>query len=776
MTRIFFFAVLFSLTPLLHAGAIFVPGQMKGDKFEANSSEDAAELNYQLEFAELTGEIAGRKADMQLTETIVGPDKEISTVLLLPLVEGVVDKSINLRLNREGKEATVVSRIYNAEDSQKLLESIAKATGDVRTIALSGARLAVANVSLQGRMSVAVDFQATAQTGDEIHSIALPLCTAEFSSEPVKRIDARLTLTSDLPQRVIYSPSHEATISRESLNKAIIRVKAENWEGNEDLKLLWVADESDLGLRVLTYRESKEEDGYFMIIGNPTGGDREKPIAKDVVFVLDTSGSMRGEKIEQCRAAIEYCLTQLQPEDRFNIVTFGTEVNSLARQPVSIEKANLTKAQNFVEDIVAHGKTNIEGALKASFEFEHAEGRPRMIIFLTDGVPTAGELRPEKIVEQIPQWNTRGARVFVMGAGNDVNAHLLDKISSATQGSSEYINPTEEIDEKVAALYNRLAHPVLTNVAVNFGDLNTSSQYPQKLGPLFRNTELMVLGRFQEGGKHKIAIQGELNGEKKEFSRVVEFPTEKTTTDREYVAPLWATRNIGHLLQQIRLHGEDKELLEEVVRLSKKFGIVTEYTAFLGHGGAALDAQALQNEVNGRLFRANSVQTGKWAVNQARNDIGLQQRGVVNRSANAYFDRRGEKVVANNIRQIGAGCFYLNDGQWIDSHDVGDRKERKVELFSDEFFALLKQHKDFRRAQQLGWAMAINIGDERIVVVKDGKHQSEELLKKSPQEAQQLQNQFRGRINNNNAFQNDLNDIQIQQRGLNLQNFRNNNR
>ncbi|MCH7729160.1 MAG: hypothetical protein IH991_22165, partial [Planctomycetes bacterium] len=381
-------------------------------------------------------------------------------------------------------------------------------------------------------------------------------------------------------------------------------------------------------------------------------------------------------------------------------------------------------------------------------------GRPRIVIFLTDGTPTAGEQNPDIIFKNVEQWNTSGSRLFVMGVGDDVNAHLLDKLAESTYGSSEYITPEEEIDAKVATLYDRLSHPVLTNVKVEFGELATDSVYPATLPALFKGSEFMIFGRYRGGGKHTISIRGLLNGKETTYTCSADFQKQENGDSNEFVAPLWAARNIGFLLQEIRLHGENEELLKEVVRLSKKFGIVTEYTEFLGSlgggiGGGAFSAAAVLDEARSRLARANAFKAGRWAVQQARNDRDLQTKMVVGNAANLYLDRRGKRVGNDGIYQLGARCFYLKQGQWVDAEEAGDRKTRVVRLFSDEYFKMLREHPEFAKAQKLGWAMSVNVGNERVVIEREGKQQSEKLLERSQRQQQinpirnQLEQQIR---------------------------------
>ncbi len=607
-------------------------------------------------------------------------------------------------------------------------------------------------MNLKGKVKVTVNALLPINRADGISWLSCPMPAASWTRGPVERLALTVSLRTKEPLRTIFSPTHNATITRKGLSEATATVRAERWAGMDDFRLFWVADKDDLGLRVLSYRGQGKEDGFFMLLGNPTGAAVEKVVEKDVIFVLDTSGSMRGEKIEQARSAIEYCLDHLNKGDRFNIITFGTTVSNFRDDLVALSPATLAAGREFIDNVVANGRTNISGALekalasKAAPAREGGETRPRIMMFLTDGAPTAGELVPEKIIEQVKKANTSGTKIFVMGVGHDVNAHLLDRIAEEADGLSEYVAPREELDAKIAALYDRLSHPVLSGVKVSFGDLATQSVLPPKLPVLFKGSEIMMVGRYKEGGKHTFTISGNLSGKPAKYTCAVDLPKTASDPTNEFLAPLWAARQIGYLLQQIRLHGEDKELIAEVVRLSRQYGIVTEFTAFVAMGGGAGKSKdALVQEALGRIAPARAEKAGQWAVNQAANDKALQKRAVASNEANVYRDRRGNVTAAQNVSQIGRRAFYLHNGQWCDSEEIGKRKTRVVKFLSPEYFGLLRTDPTFARAQQLGWALSINVGEERIVIEKDGKQQDESLrVQPQPEEINPFQNQVPG--------------------------------
>ncbi|MHC4252087.1 MAG: hypothetical protein ACYS9X_23455, partial [Planctomycetota bacterium] len=323
-------------------------------------------------------------------------------------------------------------------------------------------------------------------------------------------------------------------------------------------------------------------------------------------------------------------------------------------------------------------------------------------------------------VKELPAMNASATQIFVMGLGHDVNAHLLDRLAEETDGSSEYVDTEEEgeeIDVKMAALYDRLSNPVLVGAKVDFGGLATHSVYPQKITALFKGTDVSLTGRYRAGGTHTVTISGELAGRPVSYTRTATFPEAKAP-EHEHVATLWAARKVGFLLQEIRLHGENKELVEEVVRLSRRFGIVTEYTAFLASAGEDMSDEKAAAEAMKRMSDANGRKSGRWAFNQARNDRQLQQRAVASQTDNFYVDRRGKVQRLENVKQVGRRVFYLRDGQWVDAEEAGERKTREVKLFSKEYFELVRRDEGFARAQRVGSNISVNVGDERIVVKK----------------------------------------------------------
>jgi Ca-activated chloride channel family protein len=304
-------------------------------------------------------------------------------------------------------------------------------------------------------------------------------------------------------------------------------------------------------------------------------------LAKSIVFVLDTSGSREGAKMAQAREALKTFLGSLGAEDRFDVVPFSTEPEPFFGQRVPASAENVAEALQRVERVTAAGGTNIHAALEVALRDQENEGgRVPIVVFLTDGEPTVGEVVPENILAAARTANQAGSRVFVFGVGDQVNTHLLDSLAEQHGGARDYVRETERIDEKTRALFAKLSHPVMTDLALTVDGLTPTKVVPAKLPDLFAGDRLEVLGRFAGGGVHAIRLTGTVGGERREYVYEGRF-AEAPAPDFAFVAPLWAERRVGLLLDALRLNGANPELVAEVERLGREYRIVTPYTSHL---------------------------------------------------------------------------------------------------------------------------------------------------------------------------------------------------
>ncbi len=481
-----------------------------------------------------------------------------------------------------------------------------------------------------------------------------------------------------------YSPTHRLTINRSGDR---LEVALADTTAGGDLELFLPLARGLVGMSVVSDQPAGE-DGYFMLLLAPGRASETDALQRDLVAVLDVSGSMSGEKLDQARAALVQLLGTLRPRDRFRVVAFGSSVRTYAAGWTDASGENLRAAQDWVRRLAADGGTNIAGALTEALAAAPAEGALGVAVFLTDGLPTVGERDPERIADQAEHG--RGAfRVFAFGIGYDVNTYLLDRLTERARGVTEYIRPGGDIEQAVGALAAKISSPVLTDLALRADGGELYDLQPQRLPDLFAGDELVVLGRYRGAGSggQTVTVTGRRNGREERVSTPARFGGQQGT---EYVERLWAARKAGALSRDLRLRGPNQELVDELKRLALRYGILTEYTSYLvqeptlalGRSPVALGAVT--------VTAAPRDQAGADAVNRARQDSRLMLSEVVVEADSAVPAPASLPVTGGVTRRVGARRFVLRDSVWTDAAHGDSLRIVRVAPFSDAYFALLR--------------------------------------------------------------------------------------
>jgi Ca-activated chloride channel family protein len=350
----------------------------------------------------------------------------------------------------------------------------------------------------------------------------------------------------------------------------------------DELVLTYRTESSRLGLSFVPFRPKGEESGYFLLLASPqelTGA--QDIVHKDVVFVFDTSGSMgEARKIDQARDALKRCLSNLNAEDRFAVVAFSDSLNPFTSDLHAATPAQVRSAMQFADSLSAGGGTNIDGALQYALRMTEGGDRPRVIVFLTDGIPESGITDPALIASRFRDRNAGHARLFTFGVGSDVNRAFLEKLGAENRGGSGFVADGQSIDAVVGGFYAKIARPVLSDLSLEFGgQVTVAMQYPDVLPDLYKGSQLVLVGRYRGSGKSEAALVGTLNGRKLRIPFTARFPAEDE--ESAFVARLWAQKRIDYLLAQNRLQGERTEAKNEIVALSTRYPIVTPYTSLV---------------------------------------------------------------------------------------------------------------------------------------------------------------------------------------------------
>ncbi len=505
-------------------------------------------------------------------------DRDLEAIYVFPLPENASISDFAMTINGKRMSGELVERAK----ARKVYEDIVRRLKDPGLLEHMGGnlfRISIYPVPKNGVQKIELTYSQTVEFHAGLYKYVYPLKTGAKTSRTLEDFTVAARLTSSIPLKNIYSPSHNVGISRKGDTEAVIGFEEDKSALDRDFILYFGISEKDFGLNLLTHA-TRGEDGYFMMLLAPSVMPKDAhPMPKDVTFVLDTSGSMAGKKITQACAALEYCVNRLNDGDRFNVVRFSTDVEAMSDKLLTVDAAARKQAITFIRGLSARGGTAIDAALAQTLSADFAADRPSIVVFLTDGKPTIGESDTDTIVKHVAEKNAKGVRLFVFGVGDTVNTHLLDRLSGGNGGVSEYVGPDEEIEEQVSLLGDRISHPVLSKVNLVIDTLKTSRIHPRQLPDLFGGDQLSIFGRYKDEGHVAIHLTGEVNGAPREFVYETTFPA--SNADNTFISRLWATRRVGYLLDEIRLHGENGELKDEVVALSKEFGIMTPYTSYL---------------------------------------------------------------------------------------------------------------------------------------------------------------------------------------------------
>ncbi|HEV7589707.1 MAG TPA: VIT and VWA domain-containing protein, partial [Longimicrobium sp.] len=320
------------------------------------------------------------------------------------------------------------------------------------------------------------------------------------NASPVERLTGTVEIHTQAAVRTVYSPSH-AVDTRRTEGDRRVRVTFETGRNAErrDFQLFWAPSAREVGLSLFTYREPGRDGYYLLLLSPPTTVDERAYAAKDVVFVLDVSGSMAEEgKIDKAKRALEYGIRGLAAGDRFNVIAFSGDTRLMESGLIPASAEGRRRGTEFVRRLSPQGGTNIDEALVAGMQqFPREIGRPRMLVFLTDGLPTVGDTSVARIIEHTRAARRDGVRLFTFGVGYDVNTRLLDRVAAENGGVADYVDPREDLEVKVSAFFDKVNHPVLSDVRVDMGGVRTDLVYPRAMPDLFRGTQLVLVGRYR---------------------------------------------------------------------------------------------------------------------------------------------------------------------------------------------------------------------------------------------------------------------------------------
>jgi Ca-activated chloride channel homolog len=651
-------------------------------------------------------------ADVSIDQAFVNTGQGMIEVqYMFPIPPAAAIDSLTLLV--DGREFK--GKLLSKEEARRAYEEIVRTKRDPALLEYMnyGMYRTSAFPLLPGKeVRVAVHYTDLCKKDGNIVEVFYPLNTEKFSSRAINEVEIKTDILEKAPISAVYSPTHAVVIERPSPEHVIASYKITQDIPSTDFRLMYQPSRDLVGATVLSYRPHDKEEGYFLMMVSPTPRAERSAIApKDLVIALDRSGSMSGQKIEQAKSSLTYVLKNLNSGDRFNIIVYNDIVDPLFESLVSNDRSNVEKALGMIDRINASGGTNIHDALAGAVKSIASWGpekRSRYILFLTDGLPTVGQTSESIILKDTAAANEKvRAHIFAMGIGYDVNVRLLDRLVGDNRGASSYVKEREPLEARLSSLYGKLKNPVMTDLSISFSGVKTRMIYPQSVPDLFDGDQITLVGRYDGSGPASFEVSGTYAGKNQSFRYSADFARTSDKFSYAFLEQLWAVRRIGFLLDQIQLNGHSTEVVDELVRLSKQYGIITPYTSFLADERTDLSDRTtllregnkasadLATNVSGSLGQINAtnriaMNTATTAMPASRPGVGAAQFG---KSKLTTYEANQTEHLAN-VQNVANRALYKRGRQWIDS-TVADKdiaklnaEAKTIAQFSEEYFRL----------------------------------------------------------------------------------------
>lgn len=696
--------------------------------------------SYRIKSLRLQSRVTGQRAETELTQTFVNTGTgtiEASFVFPLPY-DGAIDRMTFLV---DGKEYT--AQLLAADEARGIYESHVRKSQDPALLEWVGRgmfRTSVFPIPPGASRSVSLRFTQLLTKEDRLIDYRFLLATAKYSSSPIEEFSLRLAVNGERPLKNIYSPTHEVQIQRNGDRDAIVTFEAKDHVPKTDFRLLFDGSDTEVGASVVSYWPQGEDSGYFVLLASPHPRSSEtRAIAKSLFLVLDRSGSMSGEKFTQAITAARQIVERLGEQDLFNIIVYDSTVEPFRPELQRATAEGKSAAIRFLDGLFSGGGTNIDEALKTTFAQVPAGDLPCYIVFLTDGLPTEGETGELQIAAKSKELNIHHARMLNLGVGYDVNSRLLDRLAREHRGQAIYVGPQENLETTLGRLYGKIAQPVMTDVAFQFVARGSGAAgsltrvYPAGPQDLFAGQQLVVVGRYRDTGPVEVRLTGKVAGETRELKFEGAMASAGSPETNAFTARLWALRRIAEITDQIDLNGRNEELVQELVALAKKHGIVTPYTSYLADENAplasVLNGEAGRRFAEDRLSRlADSAGADAFYLRMAKQESVMAPTvgpGIRTHAVAPSGDRLGREVLGGEgesdksagLEIISDQPIFIRDNEVVaeNASDVDLEKDaaeiRTIKRYSDDYFELVRANSTEENA-----ILARQVGDVYLLI------------------------------------------------------------
>ncbi|MGE3165358.1 MAG: VIT domain-containing protein [Planctomycetota bacterium] len=641
----------------------------------------------------------------------------------LPAGAGVDD----FRIEMGGRE--LAGEVLPRDEARRIYEDLVRRVRDPALLEYYDRGLVRARVfpiPALGDVAVTLTYRMTASASGGLGTFRYPFDTGRFSGGPYRDVRIHVAVQTDTPLRSVSSPTHDVVVAHQGLNNATVSFVAPSHRAERDFVVEFMSSASPLAGGVRIYREPGE-DGYFVLRLSPGREPPAHPTAVRLVFLVDVSGSMAGQKILHAKGTLESALARLRSEDEFQLLAFSTGVRHFEPEPVRATPANIERARRFISELVARGGTDIDSALCKAVDTAHQQGGASLLL-ISDGAPTVGVTDPSEIVRRARSRAGGDARVHVFGLGHDVNTVLLDDLSRHLGGSRSYLQDTQGLEAAVSGVLDRVLYPSLSGIAVRAVGAEIHTIAPREPSDLFFGEDLILAGRYRGAGLGRLEVVGVLDGMEQHLVVQTDFLECGGGAEAAFQ---WAQLRILDLLDELRsaTPSERASLQREVAELGLRYGIVTPYTSFLireegsyvaGIVRDRVERQAESREQVRRAERGFNAAAGAPALDYADAQASRKKRLAEGKWALEPNDTPSESAQPVEILRKGARALIATPDGWVDGSLRGASQpipNLTIAFASEAYFEFLRQHPEVGSLLAAGDSLVFEWGGTIVRIV-----------------------------------------------------------
>jgi Ca-activated chloride channel family protein len=389
-------------------------------------------------------------------------------------------------------------------------------------------------------------------------------------------ISVEVSIDAGVPIDSLASKTHDVVIDRPDSRRAEVRLRDKAVIPNKDFILKYAVAGQSVADAVLTHR--KGADGFFtLLLAPPPRVTADEIAPKELVFLLDTSGSMSGAPITKAKEAMQAALDALNPRDTFNLIAFSGATQILFPRPVPATAQNMRMAREFLASRYGSGGTEMMQAIRAALDPSDAQDHMRVVCFMTDG--EVGN--DHEIIAEVQKH--ANARVFAFGIGSSVNHYLLDNVAKYGRGEVEYVGLQDDGSAAARRFAERVRSPLLTDISIDWGGLPVTELYPSRIPDVFAAKPIAVAGRYTAPGSGVIRLRGKMGG--RDFSREIRVTLPASQAENDVLATLWARRKVDDLTSQdlsgLQYGTPRSDLKDEITKLGLTYRLMTPFTSFV---------------------------------------------------------------------------------------------------------------------------------------------------------------------------------------------------